>query len=853
MQDSAHSPHAPGIESPQARSPDAAQFGSEGLSEGDRRAKSACIRCRNRKTKCSGDIPCKRCKNGNFKCEYMRKRKRVSLYDTEIEDYVLKIQALEKEVQDLKQSLGGENGKGASGISNTSNNNNNNNNNSNNNNDNGSVNYSSSRKYPAKDSAGNTIDSKGSVDLSVYLGSGSSELVCWNLKRFTMNQKNQVKSSEVFFSPEFNSFIEESVYDYLLTDTSIPSLYAVETLTIDKVESLLANVVLFINSGYLTLDPMSFKKKLPQYFDSNGVFKIDKLKRGSSGGSPIRTPSTVASIHSPSPSVTADSDYFFLIKIIMICTLGEIYSPECSLGSRLQHGDISINEPTPNNVNFTLSTTPGLQFFKIVIHFLPSIFSTLNLSRKNLESNLDIIELLGLISIYLRCIDKKNLAVMFTINALQLCVSMNLHKKSNNTTETRIFWSIFCLNRFFCSRIGKSLLLREDEITTPLPTFDSRVDNNQTKSPSSDEFSKSNLMVHYIYLAKIAEQITNEIYCFKPSVVDKNKEYLNSILTIVHDLVDWVSQLPEFLRLRLPLESGNPSNRLIYTLHLNSLHHIYLSCIPILLNLTKSRIANNKDNSSTAFDLEQLPKNIRTIIRICIQSSQLTINLFIALYKENLTRIFGFTDLDYLFSSSLVFIICLILKLPNIEENYTYEEYLQVAINLIGEMKNRGNLVARGKLNQILDLTQNLKNGTDGQHEFGSLYQYIKGYYYNQNNQPTIVNLINETEAVRQYEHIQSPAALSITHSNSLPTTQLHPNNIFSTYPSNSPHSPAANTPKDNTNQLLNDFELGKDFTDYSSLTEPLFNDFPLVTEEDMMFMNNIIQDFQSMSDYVNS
>lgn len=842
MQDPSNSPQVSGIESPLARSPDTADLGSEVLSESDRRAKSACIRCRNRKTKCSGDIPCKRCKNGNFKCEYMRKRKRVSLYDTEIEDYVHKIQALEKEVQDLKQSLGGEHGKGASTADN---------NNSNNSNENGSNIYSGSRKHPTKDLTGNAIDSKGSVDLSVYLGSGSSELVCWNLKRFIMNQKNQVKSLEVFFSPEFNSFIEESVYDYLLTDTTIPSLYAVETLTIDKVESLLGNVVLFINSGYLTLDPISFKKKLPQYFDSNGVFKIDKLKRGSSGGSPIRTPSTVASLNSPSPSVTADSDYFFLIKIIMICTLGEIYSPECSLGSRLQNDNLGINEPTSNNVNFTLSTTPGLQFFKIVIHFLPSIFSTLNLSRKNLESNLDIIELLGLISMYLRCIDKKNLAVMFTINALQLCISMNLHKKSNNTTETRIFWSIFCLNRFFCLRIGKSLLLREDEITTPLPTFDSRIDN-QAKSPSSEEFSKSNLMVHYIYLAKIAEQITNEIYCFKPLIVDKNKEYLNSILTIVHDLVDWVSQLPEFLRLRLPLESGNPSNRLIYTLHLNSLHHIYLSCIPILLNLTKLRIANNKDNLQTAIDLEQLPKNIRTIIRMCIQSSQLTINLFIALYKENLTRIFGFTDLDYLFSSSLVFIICLILRLPNIEENYTYEEYLQVAINLIGEMKNRGNLVARGKLNQILDLTQNLKNGTVGQHEFDSLYQYIKGYYYNQKNQPTIVNLINETEAVRQYEHVQSPAALSMTHSNSLPTPQLHPSNILGNYPSHSPRTTTANTPKDSSNQLLNDFELGKDFTDYSTFTESLFNDFPLVTDEDMMFMNNIIQDFQSMSDYVN-
>ena len=79
MQDPSNSPQVSGIESPLARSLEPADLGFEVLSESDRRAKSACIRCRNRKTKCSGDIPCKRCKNGNFKCEYMRKRKRAHI------------------------------------------------------------------------------------------------------------------------------------------------------------------------------------------------------------------------------------------------------------------------------------------------------------------------------------------------------------------------------------------------------------------------------------------------------------------------------------------------------------------------------------------------------------------------------------------------------------------------------------------------------------------------------------------------------------------------------------------------------------------------------------------------------
>lgn len=734
--------------------------------------------------------PCRRCQSAGVKCEYKRKRKRINVYDTEIEDYQDRIKELEERVRELEKKRKVE------------------------------VEVEVEEEvdtppiYPRSLTTAQKAESAApvapitlisppaavpaldAVDLSVYLGSGSSELVCWNLKRF-LAARGLNTSASIIISPDFNSFIEESVYDYLLGDRKVPDLKPLESLTIEKVEFLLRNVVSFISSGFLTLDPNSFRKNLRWVFNTGGRLKLDILLGDADG------------------VVKMDFLYYFVIKIVLICALGEVYSSEYSLQRR----------DNSNGTGRSQTNAAGLAYFEIIIHFLPSISF---FRKENIETNLEVIELFGLIAIYLRILDKKNLALLVSINALYMCMSLNLHKRSPKISqqETRIFWSTYCLNRFLSLRIGKSLLLREGEITISLP----EIDANTNACPSSEDFSNAGLLVHYVYLAQIAEQITNEIYCFSPPpqrfMESHSKIYLNSVLTIVHNLVDWVNNLPPSLTLKLPLESGNPSNRLIYTLHLNYLHHIYLACIPILLNLVKLKAAVlisspgaiTANSHGSSFSISELPKNIRNIITICIQSSQLTINLFIALYKENLLRVFGFTDLDYLFSSTLVLIICILLKLPKIKENYSLEEYLQVSINLMGEMKNKGNLVAGGKLHQILDLILGLEIEV-----FQMMSDHIRiNYYFTElsDNASALNPLLLRPDS----QPVQPPTPVS---------APIPP--VFT------PVVSLGTTPNPN---------LLQDFHDFASLTEPLNNgnwsgNNLNITEEDMMFMNEIIQDYQ--------
>ena len=582
------------------------------------------------------------------------------------------------------------------------------------------------------DIAGSSGTSDAVIPLQIYLGSGSGELVCWNLQRTLL--RHQDPSDGPFISPDFNSFIEESAYDSIFESSNEPNLQPLIDLDKKAIIAYLDNVVLFINSGYFTLDIDDFKERIGNYLSPNLACASGILK-------------TTDGAYS--------KDRYFIIKVAIMCALGEIYGPANTMG------DIA-----------TTGIGIALSYFKVAVHYLSPLLGVLNLSPVYLQSNLDLIECLGLASMFTRILDKKNLAVALSNTALSMCVSLNLHKAGpQSSSETRLFWRTFCLNRFFSCRIGRSALLTEGEITSQLPVL-SIPPNIEI---SKEEYSKTHLMIHYIKLAHISDRISRQIYCLKPPF--DNHTYLNAVWSIVHDLVDCVHSVPSYLTLHLPLDASAPNSRLIYTLHLNYIHHIYLACIPILLNLVR---LNTK--------YETLPKNIKNLVSLSFQQAQLTINLFIALYKENLVRIFGFTDLDYLISLTIISIICLLLNVPPPKDGYTFEDYIQLLLELVAEMRTHGNLVAKGKFEQLL-------------------------------------GLVSSSEAVlpkQSAEKLQTIAKVYYDNDRS-----FRDENAF-----------ASGFP------LLRDFEVGRNYFANEPLLEMPFD--PSVNDEDIAFMELIVNDFSS-------
>lgn len=730
------------------------------------RSKFACLRCRKRKTKCSGESPCRSCYSTGAECKYPRKPKWIKVYDTELEEYRNKVESLEKELNRLKSKnrvLAGDD-----------------------------------KTEPKSEFKQSSSNGGSNLNLSVWLGCASCELICWNLKQFTIRSSNP--SKDLLISPDFSSFREEKKYNYLLEKMSNHQLIeevdereVLKDLTFSELELLFDNVVTFINSGYLTVDPFEFIEHSKQYFNENG-FRFDKV------------------------DFRRSSNYYFL-KLMTILALGKIYSRDSNLGVQTQR----------------LEEVPGWSYFKLVIKYLPSPFELMSLTKTSVNEMFEIIELFGLIAVYLRIMDKKNAAVMFTLNALQMCIALNLHKNHQlRSVEinskpphyiNRIWWGTFCLNRFYSSRIGQPLLLQLGDITTS--------DIAETTAPPTSryEFANDVSMKFYILLAKIADRITNEIYCFK--LPFNNKQYLQSILSIMEMLVEWANNIPPFLRLELSGQVYKGNERLINTLHLNYLHHIYLTCIPILVNFVKVKIINFHKLKLTTLQplyLGELPKNLSNLVLTIINASQLTVNIFMSLYKRQFVSSFGFTDLDYLTSSALVFLICLILKIDNSAEKCSsYQEYLEVSMNLIHEMKVMGNEVARGKLDQLIDLMESL---TDLLQELGYTDLLSKLHRYREDE--SLLNGILEKLTMDKLTYNRSVS----------PTVPLDPvveSNLN------------LNVPIDD--QFLDGFEVGKGIVDCTFLTRndglgdmDMGSYNPLseynITEEDILFMDQIIQNF---------
>ncbi|KAK6457345.1 uncharacterized protein RJT20DRAFT_93712 [Scheffersomyces xylosifermentans] len=505
------------------------------------------------------------------------------------------------------------------------------------------------------------------LNLSILLGSPSCEMVCWNLNEFTIANKGIF--NDITVSPDFSTFREEKTYNQLFnfSNRTTSESEILKQLSYGRIMELNSYAISFISSGYMTVDQENFERKCLKYFE-NGQLKLGIL------------------------NFKNKVDYFFL-KVLTVMALGEIYSPNFVLGRNC------------------VAEVPGLQYFKIVIKYLPSEFSFFG--HRDINDTLEIIELFCLIAIYLRILDKKIAAVSFTLQALQMCISLNLHKdrhlRGHEINEkpqhyiNRVWWGTFCLNRFFSSRIGQPVLVSVDTITNNA-SFE--IPNASTPNVFS---TSDSCMKCYIELSKIADRITSELY----ATPFHNKQYLQSILSIMERLLDWNANVPEDLKLTFPLKETGPDQRLSCSLYLNYLHHIYLACIPILLNFGKVQISNFfKLNQLmyNPFNIDDLPRNISRIIHSIINSGHVTIHIFRALYKGGFIRIFGFTDLDYLFSSSLIFLICILLKIDTSNEKYLlFEDQLESSMEMMNEMRKSGNLVARGKLNQFVSLINSLE------------------------------------------------------------------------------------------------------------------------------------------------
>lgn len=603
------------------------------------KSREACVRCRVRKVKCTGTQPCRNCSVSQLPCVFEnrpRRPRRISVMDTQIE-------ALQSRIRELEEIVSVE---------------------------------KTSSPLAYFETENSQIKEKNKMNLSLFLGSGSSELLCYNLIHWCIDDDLKENTSEVDVMPNFTSLVEEDDYDSIMFAKGMSSTECdinnhLMSLTLKEMEELLQLMLDNVDYGFLTFDPSKFMKDVIRYCTgSNGYLRL--------------------------PSARVDYQYFGC-KMLMVTALGLIFAYKL------------------NGTSLAKSEIPGLTPYKLVMSYLPLAIQILTISHHNPSETFEVIELLGLVALYMRCYDKKNRSAMVTLNALELCIALNLHKKSlypnrlnkEGFDHLQLFWSTYSLNRFLSCRIGQPILLHEQEIETEIPISTS----------SSTKFN--------IELAKIAERIVHEVYTLRSAMDTKN--YLKSILSTLEELTEMSQKFTDIDELTQKVlsttEPGSPnftspSQKLVLGIHLNYYHHIHLVSVPIVLHLARFSILAFRhplkfQNSNIL--IKTLPNGVQKALRAFAISTSKSVQILLILRRKRLLNIFDITELDYICSSTVSLIICLILQLDeelNSTGNFEAQRLsrkLEVMLDMLIEIRLHGNLIAKGKFKQILKLLSSLK------------------------------------------------------------------------------------------------------------------------------------------------
>lgn len=139
----------------------------------------------------------------------------------------------------------------------------------------------------------------------------------------------------------------------------------------------------------------------------------------------------------------------------------------------------------------------------------------------------------------------------------------------------RVFWTAYILDRVFSSKVGRPVMLRDEDIDTDFPS------DNFVTDLWKDDFHDASFINAQRTLAKITGNILNNIYG-----IPQSGRSNQSVWRIFKSLEEWRENLPS--KLRFNNETSPPySCRSVASLHLNFCQVSYSSEILALCLLVK--------------------------------------------------------------------------------------------------------------------------------------------------------------------------------------------------------------------------------------------------------------------------
>ncbi|KAL6899918.1 hypothetical protein GGI43DRAFT_427621 [Trichoderma evansii] len=287
---------------------------------------------------------------------------------------------------------------------------------------------------------------------------------------------------------------------------------------------------------------------------------------------------------------------------------------------------------------FTRISSPksvaGINYASRAMALIPNV---INIDRNTMVA----VETFCLAAIYFQAVDLRLMAFQLIGQGLRLCVIEGWHRHmppaqvgvDHSQRCNTIFWTAYILDREFGTLVGAPSSIRDEDITTKLPT-------------EIDNFARSTALELQIRLARLTAKILGGVYGvdrnFSGTLVKDTQSVLQSIADISRDLTVYLETKLHGTDIR----TSKIATRLILSYH----HCVVLTTRPLVMCLLQRRLAHRgKDGPNSS---------INSLLQSCTYSAVNILRTLKALSDSNLIDSFLPFQLETAFSSA--FLLCLI-------------------------------------------------------------------------------------------------------------------------------------------------------------------------------------------------
>ncbi|KAJ9238576.1 putative C6 transcription factor [Paecilomyces variotii] len=383
------------------------------------------------------------------------------------------------------------------------------------------------------------------------------------------------------------------------------------------------------------------------------------------------------------------NDYHLMLRKATLEKLDALYRGQCfddpillcRLFAIFAIGELYTNRKATSK----MSEVPGTGFFMQAM----SLFQDLHE-----EATVSYIEILVLLSLFCLPLNRTKSAYTFAGIALRLSLTLGLH---HNVPEgymispverehrLRVWWSVYTMDRISSSKLGHPVLVRDEDIDADLPSMEGL-------SPSErEEFSPPEHLIAHLKLARITGDIISDIYG-RPR---RSKTFVQSVHMILKDLRSWAETLPENIKL-IQTRPVRYASRNVASLHLCFNQCVILTTRPILFHVFRSRFQPPTDGNPSS----RIPSPMTSALaEACIHAARSSNSLLTQLWVDGGIATFGYFDSQYLFSSTIILMMALVLR--NSESD---RDAIETASDILQSMVEDGNLPAAAFYQHLLEI-----------------------------------------------------------------------------------------------------------------------------------------------------